>query len=150
MGSSISESCPREEREKEHPRSGLFEMIKLRELPSSQIPGTHCRTPGGSRRSHTWPMTARGTAFGGCGPRRPAPRRWRARPSAPAASASTRLAVAAAAAAATLGTAIAQTRWRQPSWPADRSHVTALPRAVRSRTRAPEMGGEKAEEGVVP
>lgn len=149
MGSSISESCPREEREKEHPRSGPSEVIKLRELPPSQIPGTHCRTPGGSRRSHTWPMTARGTAFGGCGPRRPAPRRPRAGPCAPAASASTR----SAAAAATIGTALAQPRRRQPSWPTGRRHVTALPPAgvlCAAVQRAPKVGGEKAGEGVVP
>ncbi|KAK1344793.1 hypothetical protein QTO34_013494 [Cnephaeus nilssonii] len=70
-------------------------------------------------------MTARGTAFGGCGPRRPAPRRPRAGPCAPAASASTR----SAAAAATIGTALAQPRRRQPSWPTGRRHVTALPPA---------------------
>lgn len=112
-------------------------------------PRTHRRSPGGSRRSHTGPVTARGTASGGCGPRRPAPRRPRAGPCAPAASASTRP----AAAAATTATAPARPRRRQPSWPTGRRHVTALPAAgalCAAAHRAPEVGGEKAGEGGVP
>lgn len=78
----VSEGCPREEREKAGapaaaippPRGGQSRGSKADRAASLPEPGTHCRTPGGSRRSRSWPVTTRGTACGGCGPRRPAPR----------------------------------------------------------------------------
>lgn len=47
---------------------------RLTESSPPPGPGTHCRTRGEGHGSRSWPGTARGTACGGCGPRRPAPR----------------------------------------------------------------------------
>lgn len=124
----------------EHSRSRLApEQGESRLLvePSSQVPATHCRTPAASPKSRSGPMTARGTACGGCGPRRPAPQRPHVVPCRPAAHASTDPPAARTATAAKP----AAPRRTLPSWPAGSEHVTGPgSHAVRRRTPRPCSG----------
>lgn len=103
-------------------------------IPPRSPPATHCRTPAASPRSRSGPMTARGTACGGCGPRRPAPRQPRAGPRPPAAHASTRPATAPAAAAPKP----AAPRRTPPSWPPGRRRTRdpTTPRCAPPQTQA--------------